>query len=44
MNSTERLEELEKLWSGLIRNFNKIPVDFNFKQAVLTYLGEKRAR
>jgi hypothetical protein len=43
MNSTERLEELEKLWSGLIRNFNKIPVDFNFKQAVLTYLGEKRS-
>jgi DNA modification methylase len=43
MNSVEGLEKLEKLWFSLIRNFNKRPIDFNFKQAVLTYLGEKRS-
>lgn len=43
MNSMVKLEELKNLWSSLIRNFSKKPLDFDFKQVVLTYLGEKRS-
>jgi DNA modification methylase len=36
-------EKLEELWFNLIRRFNKNPLEFNFKHAVLAHLGEKRS-
>ena len=36
-------EKLGRLWLNLVREFTMNPLDFNFKHAVLTYLGERRS-
>jgi DNA modification methylase len=36
-------EKLGELWSNLVREFKKNPLNFNFKHVVLTHLGERRS-